>query len=159
MTITCYLATVMVDAEIDNDIKMHLRCGPFWRPCGCAGAIQMALPDAACPGLPRKPLDAAIGQLLAPYCPSGHQGNSKQNNDEKYGPTLLAILIAAVVCRYDTVHIAQWRRSLEATGRCHQASIVANSIKGTWLHQFYLMFFIVNTLKKVAGWVKGPGFQ
>jgi hypothetical protein len=43
----------------------------------------MASPDEACPGLPRKPLDAAIGRLLAPYCPSGRKGNSKQNNDKK----------------------------------------------------------------------------
>jgi hypothetical protein len=43
----------------------------------------MALPDAACPGLLRKPLDAAIEQLLAPYRPSGRQGNSKQNDDKK----------------------------------------------------------------------------
>ncbi len=55
---------------------------PRW-PQRCAGAIQMASPNAACPGLLRKPLDAAIGQLLAPYCPSGRQGNSKQNNDKK----------------------------------------------------------------------------
>jgi hypothetical protein len=29
----------------------------------------------------RKSLDAAIGQLLAPYCPGGRQGDSKQNDD------------------------------------------------------------------------------
>jgi hypothetical protein len=45
--------------------------------------MRMALLNAACPGLPWKPLDAAIGQLLAPYCPDGHQGNRKTNNDEK----------------------------------------------------------------------------
>jgi hypothetical protein len=39
------------------------------------------LPDAACLGLHWKPLDAAIGQLLAPYRLGGHQGDSKQNND------------------------------------------------------------------------------
>ena len=43
-------------------------------------AIHAALPDAACPGLLRKPLDAAIGRLLAPYHLSGRQ-NSKQYND------------------------------------------------------------------------------
>jgi hypothetical protein len=42
------------------------------------------------------------------------------------------------------------RASLEATGRRHWPSIATNSIKGTWLHRFF-MFFIVNTLKKVAG--------
>ncbi len=73
----------MVDDKIDDDIKMHLRRGPFWMPCGCAGAIQMASPDAACPGLLRKPLDAGIGQLLTPYCPSGHQGNRQTNNNQQ----------------------------------------------------------------------------
>jgi hypothetical protein len=43
----------------------------------------MALPNAACPGLLKKPLDAAVGQLLAQYCPRGRQGKSKQNNDKK----------------------------------------------------------------------------
>jgi hypothetical protein len=40
------------------------------------------LPNAACPGLYWKPLDAAIGQLLAPYCPGGRQGNRQTNKDE-----------------------------------------------------------------------------
>ncbi len=43
----------------------------------------MALPNAACPGLPGKPLDATIGRLLTSYHPSGCQGNSKQNGDSK----------------------------------------------------------------------------
>ncbi len=68
--------------KIDDDIKMFLRCWPFRWPWRCAGAIQMALPDAACPGLPRKPLAIAIGQLLAPYRPSNCEGSSKQNNDK-----------------------------------------------------------------------------
>jgi hypothetical protein len=34
-------------------------------------------------GFFRKPLVTAIGRLLAPYCPSGRQGNSKQNDDKK----------------------------------------------------------------------------
>jgi hypothetical protein len=73
----------MVDDKIDNDIEMHLRCGLFQRPCGCTGAIQMALPDAACPGLLWKPLDAGIGQLLTPYRPSGCQGNRQTNNNQQ----------------------------------------------------------------------------
>ncbi len=74
---------VMVNNKIDNDEQMHLRCSPFQRPCRWAGAIQMALPNAACPGLLRKPLDAGIGQLLAPYRPSGHQGNRQTNNNQQ----------------------------------------------------------------------------
>jgi hypothetical protein len=44
----------------------------------------MASPNATCPGLLWKPLDAAIGRLLTPYPPSGCQGNSKRNNDKKF---------------------------------------------------------------------------
>ncbi len=73
----------MVNDKIDDDIKMHLHRGLFWRPCRCAGAIQTALPNAACPGLLRKPLDAGIGQLLALYRPSGRQGNRQTNNNQQ----------------------------------------------------------------------------
>ena len=45
--------------------------------------IQTALPNAARQGTHQMPLDADIGQLLAPYCPGGRQGISKQNNDYK----------------------------------------------------------------------------
>jgi hypothetical protein len=80
---TCYLATVMVNNKIDDDKQMHLCRGPFRRPCGCAGAIQTASSDVACPGLLWKPLDAGIGQLLTPYCPSGCQGNKQTNNNQQ----------------------------------------------------------------------------
>ncbi len=73
----------MVNDKIDNDTKMHLRRGSFWRPCKCTRAIQTASPNAACPGLLQKPLDASIGRLLAPYCPSGRQGNRQTNNNQQ----------------------------------------------------------------------------
>jgi hypothetical protein len=60
---------------------MHLRRWPFRLPCGGVEAIHAALPDAACPGLHRKPLDVTIGQLLALYRLGGRQGGSKQKND------------------------------------------------------------------------------
>ncbi len=74
---------VMVDGKINNDIEMHLRCWPFWWPWQCTRATQMASPNAACPELPRKPLDAGIGWLLAPYCPSGCQGNRQTYNNQQ----------------------------------------------------------------------------
>ena len=43
--------------------------------------IHAASPNAACQGLLRKPLDAAIRRLIAPYRPSGRQGDSKQYKD------------------------------------------------------------------------------
>jgi hypothetical protein len=42
-------------------------------PCGGVETNNAALPW--------KPLDAAIRRLLAPYCPGGRQGNSKQYKD------------------------------------------------------------------------------
>ncbi len=73
----------MVDYKIDDDIEKHLCRGPFRRPCGCTGAIQMASPNVACPGLLQKPLYAGIGQLLAPYHPIGRQGNRQTNNNQQ----------------------------------------------------------------------------
>jgi hypothetical protein len=73
----------MVNNKIDNDERMHLHCSPFRRPCGCAGVIQTASPNVACPDLLRKPLDAGIGRLLALYRPSGRQGNRQTNNNQQ----------------------------------------------------------------------------
>ena len=39
--------------------------------------------NAACPWLPWKPPDVTIGGVFMLYCPSGHQGNSKQSNNQK----------------------------------------------------------------------------
>ncbi len=61
---------------------MHIVHRSFRWPWQCARAIQMALLNAACPGLLRKPLDADIGQLLTLYRPSGRQGNNQQNNNQ-----------------------------------------------------------------------------
>jgi hypothetical protein len=60
---------------------MHLRCGQFQWPWRCAGAIQSAAPNAARPGLSRKPPDVAIGQLLALYCPCGCQGINQHKDN------------------------------------------------------------------------------
>ena len=65
-------------------------------------ATCISLANAACPGLHWKPLDAAIGQLLAPYCPGGRQGTKQNNNNEKNTPTLLAIMMVMVMRQYNT---------------------------------------------------------
>jgi hypothetical protein len=53
-----------------------------------------------------KPLDTTIGQLLAPYHPSGCQGISKRNNDEKIHLLCWPFLIAMAMRRCVTAHIA-----------------------------------------------------
>ena len=53
---------------------------PVWYEAHCS------MSDVACPGLLQKPLDAAIRQLLTPYCPVGRQGENQHNDDAKYPP-------------------------------------------------------------------------
>ncbi len=132
---------------------MYLCQRPFCWLCGCVEGIHAALPNAACPGLYQKLLDATIGQLLALYPPSSHQGNKQTNNNENIHLLCWPFLMAMVMCRYDTAHITCWRRSrvtLEAIGCGHLASIISNNIKGTYLHLFLSMFFHCNTLKMGA---------
>ena len=64
--------------KIGSNEQMHLHRRPFRWPWWGVEAIHAASPNAACPGLHQKPLVATIRQLLTPYCPDGHQGDSKQ---------------------------------------------------------------------------------
>ena len=75
-----------VKHNIGGGERMCLRHRPFGWSCGGVEAKHVESPNAACQELLRKPLDAAIGQLLAPYCPGGRQGDNQQNNDAKYPP-------------------------------------------------------------------------
>jgi hypothetical protein len=73
-----------VKQNIGSDERMCLRCRPFRWSCGGVEAKHVALPDAACPGLLRKPLEATTGRLLTPYCPGCRQGDNQQNDDAKH---------------------------------------------------------------------------
>ena len=55
--------------------KLNLLREPFRWPCGSGGTVPSASPSTAGLGLPEMPLDAAIGQVVAPYCPSGRHGH------------------------------------------------------------------------------------
>ena len=63
---------------------MHLICRPFWCQQWCAGAIQTASPNLACPGLLRKPLDAGIGRYLLRITPATTWATGKQATINKY---------------------------------------------------------------------------
>ncbi len=140
---------------------MFLRHWPVWWPWRSAGAIRSALPNAACPGLLRKPLDTAIGRLLAPLPqrPPGQQANKQQSTNT---PKQVAMLMAAAMRQYNTAHITQWRRSralLEATGCRHRVSIMSNNINQTWLRHFFLMFSSSNRRKRSRVDAKTPVFS
>ncbi len=93
---------------------------------------------------------ATTGSVL-PQRPSGQQAYKQQSTNT---PAKLAILMAMVMHRYVTACIAQWRRSrasLEATGRCHWASIMPDNIMGSWLRRFLFMFLSFKTVGKGHG--------
>ncbi len=87
---------------------------------------------------------------ILPQQPPGQQANKQQSTNT---PKKLAVLMAMAMRRYVTACIAQWRRSrasLEATGCCHWASIMSNTINRTWLRWFFYVF-IVKTIGKGHG--------
>jgi hypothetical protein len=105
---------------------------PFRWSCRRVEAKHVALPDATCPRLHRKPLDAAIRQLLALYRPNGCQGDNQQNDDAK---------CTIAMRRYYTACIAQWRRFMafiKATKRRHWASTCSDIINRTHQRRFII---------------------
>jgi hypothetical protein len=87
---------------------------------------------------------------VSPQRPPEQRANKQQSTNT---PKKVAMLMAAVVRRYSTACIAQWRRSralLEATGRCHRASIMSDNINWTWLRCFFYVF-IIKIIRKGHG--------
>ena len=89
--------------------QMHLHHGKFRWPWPCADAILRASSNGAHRGLHSKPLEAAIGRLLAVYCPGGRQGDN-QLNDSETCTQFVGRLMAIAMRRYYTARIARWRR-------------------------------------------------
>ena len=121
----------MVLANIGSNCASVAGHWPFRWSCGGFEAKHVASPDAACPGLQRKPLDAAIGQLIAPYCPGGHHGNN-QHTDDANVPSLLAVSMAITMQWYYTARIAWWRRFVAVikTTKCrHWGSTWSDSMQ------------------------------
>jgi len=72
-----------------------------------------------------------------------HQGDNQPNNNGTYVPTLLAVLIAITMRRYDTPHFTRWRRFvafIKATKRHHWASNRSDIIKGTSQRRLFWLF-------------------
>ncbi len=95
---------------------------------------------------------------VLPQRPPGQQANKQQSTNT---PKKVPVLMAMVMRRYVTACIAQWRRfraSLEATGHCHQASIMSDNINRTWLRRFFFDVFIVKTVGKGHGLMLRPLF-
>jgi hypothetical protein len=106
----------------------HLIRRPFWSTWRCACGMQSASPDVACLGLLRKPLDAATGDYSLRIAPVATRVTINKTTMQNT-PPLLAILMAVVVRRYYTAHIARWRHFMafiKATKRRHRTSTCSN---------------------------------
>ncbi len=89
----------------------------------------------------------------------GQQAYKQQSTNT---PAKLAVLMAMAMRWYVTACIAQWRRSrdsLEATGRCHWASIMPANIVGSCLRRFFWCFQHQNHRKRSWVDVKNPVFN
>ncbi len=96
---------------------------------------------------------------ILPQRPPGQQQTKQW---QKNGPTLLDILMAVVVRRYNTVRIAGWRRSralVEATGHRHWASIAADSFNRSCICQFFLVYSSSTGRKRSRVNAKDPFFN
>jgi len=96
-------------------------------PCGAHRPIQ---DDQGFTGSHWTP---PMGDYLLRIAPAAARATANETPMQRV-PTLLAILMAVAMRRYDTVRIARWRRFvafIKATKRCHRASTRSNSINRT----------------------------
>ncbi len=93
---------------------------------------------------------------ILPQRPPGQHANKQQSTNT---PKKVAMFMAAAVHQYNTVRIAQWKRSralLEATG-CHRwVSIMSNNIKPDMATTVFFNVFIVKTVGKGHGLMLRP---
>ncbi len=112
-------------------------------------------------GMSRATPEASHWATTCSVLPQRPPGQQQTKQQLKNVPKRLAILMAAVVCRYNTTCIAQQRRFralLDATKRCYQASIAANSCNWSSLPWFFSSFFIINTKRSLVD-TKAPVFN
>ena len=114
--------------------QIHKVRWPFWWPCGCASAMRHAFLDRAWPGLHAEPLDVAIGQLLAPYCPGGRHGHWWQRHN-KHTHKIISNL------QYITTYMKLVQKSAKGTlyschWKCKLVEIVIDTKKADTISNF-----------------------
>jgi hypothetical protein len=159
LSITRLISYGYDDFKIVDDDQMHLGCEPFWQPSWCAGTIPRASPDGGGPWLTRKPLDAATGWVFTLYFPSGRQGGSKRNNNQKmyhnrkpfWQPRWCASTIPHASPDRGGPGL-RLKSLVTAIGQVLRPIIAI----GYQYAGFFRVFFIVNLLQKGSSWRQGP---
>ncbi len=68
---------------------MQANRSQFRLPCGCGGTTRVTSANGAHPGFHLKPLDAAIGQVPALYCPGSDMVDEFEQNTQNTNKTQL----------------------------------------------------------------------
>jgi hypothetical protein len=121
------------------------------------GIVQCGM-SRATPEATRRRYRATTHSVL-PQRPPGQQANKQQSTNT---PKNLAVLMAMAMRRYVTAHIARWRRFralLDATKRCHRASIVADSCNWSCMCLFLQVFSSSTCTKRLQIDAKAPVFN
>ena len=142
----CFLCSFWLVTRQSDTSCLRFRGVTKWPTQACTipgvGEIRSGPPDAVCPGLHWKPLDATIGRLLAPHCPGGHQGSSKQKNNDKRTNNFAG----RFEFRWPWWYGGTWRRFiafLKATKRHQRASTCSDNINWTQQCRLFVVCQIV----------------
>ena len=152
LTMTCYLATVMVNDKINDEKQSTLSAGHF----DCHGDAPVQY-KAHCPiqhaqGYFGSHWMPASGNYSLRITPASSRATGKQTTINKQA-NKTSRLMAIAMRRQDTTRVTQWRRSrasLEATGCRHRASTHSNSYQSDMQTPVFPMFFIVKLSKKAT---------
>ncbi len=112
-------------------------------------------------GYPGSHWTLPLGNYLLHITPAAAKATTT-NTRTKNWPTLMAILMAIAVRRYDTARIAQWRRSralVEATGCCHWVIIAANKCNRSCIRWYFSSFLLSTCRKRSQVNAKAPVFN
>ncbi len=100
--------------------KMQANWQQFWSPWRRDNTAQCTSPDIAHPWLHAKPLDVAIGQVPAPYCPRGWYGQQFPMQPKKTNKTQLLPSFLTVVRSKKANQFWDQKRTLYAHHRCNK---------------------------------------
>ncbi len=114
--------------------KMQANWQQFWSPCHQGNTARCTLPNGAHRWLHTKPLDAAIGQVPAPYCPGGCHGRRfrmkpKNTNKTQLLPSFLTVDWCKKTKQFgdskQTLYSHHWCNKLRANVKQYYSSLRA----------------------------------
>ncbi len=116
-------------------------------PCEYAGAMRGASPDGAHPWLHAKPLDAAIGQMPAPYPPGGHHGWGFRMKHKNTNKTQLLPCFLTVDWLKKAKQFWDPKRTLYSRHQCNKQHTNVKNHYSSWRAQLHLSYQMYSMYK------------